>query len=128
MGLDQAVSALVAGIGFRRGTPAAEIVALLGRALGEAASVKLWALATANRADEPARAFGLVALGVAPEALAAIDVRVPTRSPRIEQLRGVGSLAEAAVLAAAGVEARLILPRIASAGATCALARTEPRS
>ncbi|ACK86406.1 cobalamin biosynthesis protein [Methylorubrum extorquens] len=122
------MSALVAGIGFRRGTPAAEIVALLGRALGEAASVKLWALATANRADEPARAFGLVALGVAPEALAAIDVRVPTRSPRIEQLRGVGSLAEAAVLAAAGVEARLILPRIASAGATCALARTEPRS
>jgi cobalt-precorrin 5A hydrolase len=144
VGLDQAVS-VIAGIGFRRGTPAAEIVALLRRALresqaresqvpGEAASRTLGALATgADRADEPAcreaaLAFGLVPLGVTPEALAAVDARVPTRSPRIERLRGIGSLAEAAALAAAGDGARLILPRIASAGATCALARTEPRS
>ncbi|KAB1075284.1 cobalamin biosynthesis protein [Methylobacterium planeticum] len=136
MGLDQAVS-VVAGIGFRRGTPAAEIVALLRRALREAASDDLGALATAaDRADAPAcreaaRAFGLVPLGVAPAALAAVDARVPTRSPRIERLRGIGSLAEAAALAAAGDGARLILPRIASPGATCALARPgrdpEPR-
>ena len=45
-----------------------------------------------------------------------------TRSARIEALRGVGSLAEAAALAAAGPQGRLVLPRIASAGATCALA------
>ena len=128
MDLDQAVS-LVAGIGFRRGTPAAEIVALLRRALSEAASGRLGALATAaDRADEPAcraaaRAFGLVPVGVPPEALAAVDARVSTRSARIERLRGIGSLAEAAALAAAGDGARLILPRIASAGATCALAR-----
>jgi cobalt-precorrin 5A hydrolase len=35
---------------------------------------------------------------------------------------GVGSLAEAAALAAAGPEAALILPRIAAPRATCALA------
>jgi cobalt-precorrin 5A hydrolase len=47
---------------------------------------------------------------------------VPTRSHRIEALRQVGSVAEAAALAAAGPGAMLLLRRIASAGATCALA------
>ncbi|WP_289016449.1 cobalamin biosynthesis protein [uncultured Methylobacterium sp.] len=56
------------------------------------------------------------------EALAEADVRVVTRSARIETARGIGSVAEAAALAAGGPEARLALPRITSAGATCALA------
>lgn len=131
MGLDQAVSAhLVAGIGFRRGTGAAEIVGLIGLALGRAGAARddLGAIATAaDRAGEPAirdaaAAFGLSPLPIAPAALEACDGRVRTRSPRIERLRGVGSLAEAAALAAVGPEGRLALPRIASAGATCALA------
>ncbi|WP_336486289.1 cobalamin biosynthesis protein [Methylobacterium nigriterrae] len=138
MGLDEAVSAPVpspvAGIGFRRGTEAAEIVALVRRALREARADGLSALATAaDRADEPAlreaaAAFGLAPLPLAPEALAAADADVPTRSARVERLRGIGSLAEAAALAAAGAGARLILPRIASAGATCALAAPGPRA
>jgi cobalt-precorrin 5A hydrolase len=132
VGLDEVMTgALVAGIGFRRDTGADEIAALIGRALGQlgADPIQLSAVATAaDRAGEPAitaaaAGFGLSPCPVAPEALAASDARVVTRSPRIERLRGVGSLAEAAALAAAGPDSRLVLPRIASGGATCALAR-----
>jgi len=131
MGLDQAmIGPLVAGIGFRRGTGADEIAALIVRALGElgAARGDLIAVATAaDRAAEPAliqaaARFDLAPCPVAPEALAARDSELVTRSARIEHLRGVGSLAEAAALVAAGPGSRLALPRIASGGATCALA------
>ena len=134
MGLDALVSArpasVVAGIGFRRAAAAAEIIALVHRALREAglAPDALAAIATAaDRAGEPAireaaAAFGLTPGALAPAALAQADARVVTRSVRIEALRRVGSLAEAAALACAGPQARLVLPRIASAGATCALA------
>jgi cobalt-precorrin 5A hydrolase len=40
---------------------------------------------------------------------------------------GVGSVAEAAALACAGPDARLLVPRIASARATCAIARGSAR-
>jgi cobalt-precorrin 5A hydrolase len=122
---------LVAGIGFRRGTGTEEILALVRRALGDAApaGAALAGLATAgDRAGDPAfteaaRALGVPGRGLGPDALAAADARCLTRSPRVEALRGVGSLAEAAALALAGPGGRLLGPRIASAGATCALAR-----
>ncbi|MCJ2025408.1 cobalamin biosynthesis protein [Methylobacterium sp. J-067] len=135
MGLDEAAM-IVAGIGFRRGAEASEIVALIRRALAEAglAPGRLAAIATADdRAGdaalcEAASAFGLLPQGIAPEALLACDARVPTRSARIEALRGVGSLCEAAALACAGPESRLALDRIASGSVTCALAfRPETR-
>jgi cobalt-precorrin 5A hydrolase len=131
MGLDQDMTdRLVAGIGFRRNTGPDEIAALITRALGQAGvdGTALAAVATAaDRAGEPAIAaaaagFGLTPYPVGPDALAASDARVVTRSARIENLRGIGSLAEAAALAVAGPESRLVLPRIASGGATCALA------
>ncbi|SEH63840.1 cobalt-precorrin 5A hydrolase [Methylobacterium sp. 275MFSha3.1] len=122
--------ALVAGIGFRRGTEAEEIAELIERALTlvGAARSSLAAVATADdRASDPAiRAatarFGLAPHSIAAAALEARDAEVVTRSARIERLRGVGSLAEAAALAGAGPRSRLALPRIASGGATCALA------
>ena len=128
------MSGLVAGIGFRRGTGADEIAALIGRALAQAGAKRasLRAVATAaDRAGEPAireaaARYGLVPVAVEAEALAACDGRVPTRSARIERLRGVGSLAEAAALALAGPGGAVALARIASAGATCALARVAP--
>ncbi|WP_084484877.1 cobalamin biosynthesis protein [Methylosinus sp. LW3] len=46
-----------------------------------------------------------------------------TRSPRVEALTGVGSVAEAAALVGAGTGSRLLGPRLASAGVTCAIAR-----
>lgn len=139
MGLDQAVTAgrfLVAGIGFRRGADATEIAALIRHALGEvsAAPEDITAIATAaDRAGdtairEAALAFGLTPAGISPQALIACDARLHTRSRRIEALRGIGSLCEAAALAAAGPEATLALPRIAAGGVTCALAiRPETR-
>lgn len=124
---------LTAGIGFRRGTGADEITALITQALDQvgAAPRDLTAIATAaDRAGDPAitqaaARFSLSPRPIAAEALAARDAELVTRSARIEHLRGVGSLAEAAALAAAGPDSRLALPRIASGGATCALARGQ---
>ena len=81
----------------------------------------------ADRANDPAiraaaATFDLEPLAVAPDALRAVDGGVATRSRRLERTRGVGSLAEAAALAAAGDGAVLVVPRIASVAATCALA------
>jgi cobalt-precorrin 5A hydrolase len=121
---------LVAGIGFRRATGAEEIVALIRQALDAAGAEpdRLRALATADdRADDAslrhaAETLGIAVIGVTESDLLAVDGRVPTRSARIEASRGIGSLAEAAALAAVGEGGRLALARIASAGATCALA------
>ena len=118
---------VVAGIGFRHATAADEILALVAQALATQPR-PLGCLATAaDRADEPAiravaAALRIPLIGVPAEALVAVDDRVVTRSARIAGTRGVGSVAEAAALAGAGPGATLILPRIASAGATCALA------
>ncbi len=121
---------LVAGVGFRRGTGADEIVALIAEALGRAGATRADLSAVATAADragdaairQAAAAFGLTPQPVEASALEACDARVVTRSARIERLRRIGSLAEAAALAASGPESRLALPRIASSGATCALA------
>lgn len=127
---------LVAGIGFRRDARADEIAALIARALEEAGaeSGQLAGIATAqDRAGDPAIrdaaiTFGLAVEGISPEALVACDSQVPTRSARIEALRGVGSLCEAAALAGAGPAGSLALMRIASGSVTCALAfRPETR-
>jgi cobalt-precorrin 5A hydrolase len=120
----------VAGIGFRHATAPAEILALVAQACAAAGLplARLARLATAaDRAGEPAIRAVAETLGrpldaVPPEALIAVDAAVPTRSHRIEASRRVGSVAEAAALAAAGPGATLLLRRIASAGATCALA------
>jgi cobalt-precorrin 5A hydrolase len=121
---------IVAGIGFRHATPPAEILALVAQACDAAGlpRARLARLATAgDRAGEPAIRAAAETLGcpldaVPPEALIAVDADVPTRSHRIEASRRIGSVAEAAALAAAGPGATLLLRRIASAGATCALA------
>lgn len=131
MGLDQAVTArLVAGIGFRHGVGSTEIVALIRQALAAAGAGedRLSALATAlDRAGDPAlreaaAVFGLVPEGISRERLEACGDRIVSRSPRIEALRGVGCLCEAAALAAAGPDADLALARIATGSVTCALA------
>jgi cobalt-precorrin 5A hydrolase len=126
----EAPRALIAGIGFRHATAADEILALVAEGLLQAdlPGAQLAGLATAaDRAGdraivEAAETLGVPLVAVGVEALREAGRRVVTRSVRIEALRGVGSLAEAAALAAAGPDGRLILPRIASAGATCALA------
>lgn len=55
------------------------------------------------------------------------DSYVVTRSDRVIALTGVGSVAEAAALSGAGRGARLLLPRLAHATATCAIAESAGR-
>ena len=127
---------IVAGIGFRRGVEADEIVALVEQALeraalatdalGKLATVE--ALAALPAFTEAARRLDVVASLVAEPDLSAAAPRLRTQSARSIAAHGVGSVAEAAALAAAGPHPQLILERIASASATCALARMETRS
>ena len=124
--------ALIAGIGLRPGTQAQEIEACLQQALvaaglGESAVTRIATLQA--RVGEPgletvALRLGCAIAGIPDEALKGFEAGCATRSTRISALYGVGSVAEAAALAAAGPGGRLILPRIATARVTCALARS----
>ena len=94
------------------------------------ARTALGGLATAaSKTTEPgmrdaAHAFSLELRGLTPEALRAVAGGCVTHSPRVMEMLGVPSLAEAAALAGAGPGAILIQARVAIAGeATCALAR-----
>jgi cobalt-precorrin 5A hydrolase len=128
MDLDEAM--IVAGIGCRKGTAAAQIEAAIAAALARAglSVAAVGAVATsAAKGDEPGIAAAASSIGVplvlvARDDLAAAGARAATRSERVLALTGVPSVAEAAALAAGGPAARLIAPRIAVGPATCALA------
>jgi cobalt-precorrin 5A hydrolase len=134
MGGDEAM--IVAGVGFRRGVAAEEIVALIEQALERTALARnalsrlatIEALASLPAFTEAARRLDVVAIPVAQAALLAAAPHVRTQSARSIAAHGVGSVAEAAALAAAGPRPHLILERIASGSATCALARSETGS
>lgn len=118
---------MIAGIGCRRNCPGADIVALV-RAAEAASGGAVTALAApVAKAQEKglhaaAAALGVALLLVEQDALAAAQPRCVTRSECAERALGVASVAEGCALAAAGEGARLVLPRIASARATCAVA------
>lgn len=125
---------IAAGIGLREGADAADLAALYDQActLAEIRPDAVGCLATlAERAAHPAvqalsARHGVPVRSLTQAELLAVDGAVATRSARIEARFGVGSVAEAAALAAAVPNATLILTRIASPTATCALARSEP--
>jgi cobalt-precorrin 5A hydrolase len=121
---------IVAGVGCRRGTEAAQIEAAIAAALAGAglgiAAVRLIATSAA-KASEPGIAAAASSIGVplvlvAQDDLVAAGARAVTRSERVHALTGLSSVAEAAALAAGGPAARLIAPRVAVGPATCALA------
>ena len=123
---------ITAGIGLRPGTSEADILDCLRQTL-RAARLEpnaIHRLATlASRRDElglaaVAQAHDLTLIAIPDEALAGFEAACATRSTRISGLYGVGSVPEAAALAAAGPGATLIQPRIATARVTCALARS----
>jgi len=134
MARGEAVSAgrLIAGIGLRPGTTQADIAECLDLALAAAglAQEPLQRIATlAARGAEPgllalAKARHAELVAIPDEALKGFEASCATRSTRISALYGVGSVAEAAALAAAGPGGVLIQPRIATARVTCALARS----
>jgi len=123
---------IVAGVGCRRGTSAAEIETAIAAALAQAglASHALDLLATAAfKGDEPGIVAAAAARGVDLILVAQPDLERAggraTHSRRVAELTGVGSVAEAAALAAGGPAARLVVPRLVIGPATCALARAE---
>ncbi|MGJ4932344.1 cobalamin biosynthesis protein [Bradyrhizobium sp. HKCCYLS2038] len=118
------------GIGCRRDAIAADIEAVIAQALDTAclAAGDVAVVATAtDKLREPglidaAKRRGWPLLGLDTSDLKLVAGLASTRSDRVQRLKGLPSVAETAALAAAGRNARLILPRIANASATCAVA------
>jgi cobalt-precorrin 5A hydrolase len=131
--MDLGEAVIVAGIGCRKGTEAAEIEAAIAAALERTgrplAKVELMATSPGKRAEkgiaEAAAARGVTLVFVTPADLEIASARGATFSARVLALAGVPSVAEAAALAACGPNARLILPRIVVGPVTCALASAE---
>lgn len=113
----------VAGIGLRSTASLETLQTLLARAGAVEALATL-----ADKAEHPAllalaRAASLPIRALPREALAGLATQ--TRSCRIEQGFGTGSVAEACALAAAGPGARLVLPRITAQDGTATIAVGE---
>lgn len=132
MGMDKTM--IAAGIGCKRGAAAPDIEAVIRAALSHAHitadALDVIATIEAKRSEigirKAADKLGVSIIVVSqPELIAAGD-RVATRSQRTLALAGVGSVAEAAALAAAGPLAKLIAPRLVIGAATCALAASPP--
>jgi cobalt-precorrin 5A hydrolase len=127
MGGGQAVSRVVAGIGCRSGCAADEIVDLVRDACARAGRQATALSAPAFKQgesglQEASRRLGLPLQWIDEPALRAAQERCITRSGLAERAVGVASVAEGSALASIGAGGRLLLARIASAGATCALA------
>jgi cobalt-precorrin 5A hydrolase len=137
---------IVAGIGCRRGVSTEAILALLVEAGSRLVKLEgdkekpqadketIAALAVpAFRHGEPGIAEAATRLDLLPilwverEALKGEQGRCLTRSARAEAEVGLSCVAEAAALSAAGEGSRLILPRIAGGGVTCALAERRSK-
>jgi cobalt-precorrin 5A hydrolase len=124
---------IVAGVGFRLGTTAEEIEALVRQALALHGAERLDRLATeAGKASESGFQEAAQRLSVELVVCAAADLesvtdRLLTRSARVVEATGLPSIAEAAALVAAGRDSRLLGPRLATARVTCALAVGDGR-
>jgi len=118
---------IVAGLGFRRGCSADDIVQAV-RSAQDRAGCRAALLATPDwKCGEPGLQAAAIRLGlriafIDAAAMAAVQPRCPTRSAVAERETGTASVAEGAALAASG--GHLLLARIAQGSATCALAGT----
>jgi cobalt-precorrin 5A hydrolase len=131
------MSRLVIGIGFREAASAQSIAEVLARVVANANRPGV-ASAIAVPEDKATHAGLRMAADaaqlpiemVAASAMCAADARLSTRSPQVKKHRGVGSVCEAAALAAAGAGAQLIVGRMVSADrhATAAAAITGETS
>lgn len=117
------------GVGCRRGCDSAEIVGLIRRALTAAGELpgKREMFTIEGKRGEPnledaARSLDLTLHFLAHELLASQAPRVATRSARVERQTGLPGVAETAALAGAGPGGELVVARMASDGATCAIA------
>lgn len=121
---------IVAGVGFSSTCGAEELASLVRAAQAEAGlqAAAIAAPAWKAGADCLAAAAAMLelpVLAIGRDQLAAAEDGVVTQSALSRAAAGVGSVAEAAALAAGGPGARLALARIASAHATCALSEGD---
>ena len=125
---------IAVGIGCRRGAGAEAIVTLVRDALKRVhvEDLPIHLFSAEQKREEP----GLVAAAASLQApidflpraaLAAVEDRVRARSAAALAALGVASVSEAAALAGAGPGARLLMPRMARGGVTCAIAQGAAR-
>jgi cobalt-precorrin 5A hydrolase len=130
MAADETMTRFVAiGVGCRAGVSGDAIAALALRALAEyeAPDGERRMFTLAAKADEPgliqaARLIGVALTPLPLEALQAEAPRILTTSKPAQSRFGAPNVAEAAALAGAGAGGRLLGPRLAADGATCAIA------
>src|SRR5665213_3419015 len=124
---------IVAGIGCGGGVSSEDIVSLIHVALSNFAIAheNLGAIATeTSKADEngiagAARRLSVPVVRCPLAELGRVADRVVTRSSRVQEIKGVPSIAEASALVAAGRNARLLGARVAANKITCAIAIGE---
>ena len=129
------MSRLVAiGVGCRAGVSGEAIAALARRALAECGAPEAeWRMFTlAAKAEEAgiieaARLIGAPLTALPLAALKAQAARILTPSAAAKARFGAPNIAEAAALAGAGEGGRLLGPRLAADGATCAVALSPER-
>ena len=122
------------GVGCRAGVAGEAIAALARRALNEAGAPKgvMCMFTLAAKADEPGliEAARILCTELTPLPLAALKAqagRILSPSAPAQARFGAPNIAEAAALAGAGVGGRLLAPRLAADGATCAVALSQGR-
>lgn len=126
---------IVAGVGSRRGTEADELERVVRMALDlfRVPAERLEVLATESEKAtteaflEAARRLSVRLVACTVADLDRVAGQVLTPSKLVLETKGVPSIAEASALVAAGRNARLLGTRVATAGATCAIAIGEGR-
>ncbi len=118
---------VIAGIGCRRNCSTEDVLFVVARASTKTGMLVNILAAPTFKSDEAglheaARQLGIPLVLIDAAALLAAQEHCVTSSPRAQQVIGVASVAEGCALAAAGAGGRLLLARIASRTATCALA------
>jgi cobalt-precorrin 5A hydrolase len=124
---------IIAGIGCGRETSSEDIVSLICAALSTfgIARESLTAIATeTSKAGQrgiagAARSLSLPIVRCPVADLRRVADQVLTRSLRVQEIKGVPSIAEASALVAAGPNARLLGARVAANKVTCAIAIGE---
>ena len=119
------MSRVIAGLGFRAGCAAGEVLAVVAEASARAGcgvdALAVPEFKPAEAVREAARVLAVPLLLVGRAALLGAQGRCLTRSAAAEKATGFASVAEGCALAASGAQT-LLLARVAHARATCALA------
>ena len=119
----------VVGIGCRKGASAEQIERAVSLALAQGHSLSAMATGETKRSEsgvvEAGSRLGLPVVFVASADLAAAAPRAASRSPHVEAVLGLPSLAETAALAAAGPGSHLLGPRRTVGNVTFAVAVAE---